>query len=117
MTDTEHFLLNCLGADYEYDLNFADKFAEDFQCDIYESVDKELLLEGAASDSRFMGINFILSEICLSTIAKATDELGLDETKFDYYINSQDTHLYYDDNEVYSWEELEALAEGESDEE
>ena len=117
MTDTEHFLLDCLGADYKYDLEFADKFAEKFQCDIYESVDKEVLLEGAASNSRFMGINFILGEICAATIAKATDELGLDEDKFDYYINAIDTHLYYDGEEVYSWDELEALAEEESNEE
>lgn len=117
MTNTEHFLLDCLGADYEYDLKFADEFAEKFQCDIYKSVDKESLLEGAASDSRFLGINFILGEICATTIAKASEELGLEEDKFDYYINSLDTHLYYDGEEVYSWEELEALAEEESDEE
>lgn len=117
MTDTEHFLLSCLGSDYQYDLEFADKFAEDFQCDIYESVDKEALLESAASNSKFMGINFILEEICVATISKATEELGLDEDKFDYYINSLDTHLYYEDEEVYSWDELEALPEDKNNEE
>lgn len=114
MTDTEHFLLNCLGADYEFDLEFADKFAEDFRCDIYDAVDKSTLLDAASSNNRFMGINFILEEICLDTINRACDELGLEEEKFDYYINALDTHLYYGEegnmSKMYSWEDLENIA-------
>ena len=55
--------------------------------------------------------NTLAFELFNEIIYKAEEELGLDTTKFTYYINgSLDTYLYYDGEKITCWEELEEIS-------
>lgn len=41
---------------------------------------------------------------------RAVEDLKLDRSLFDWYVNGLDTHLYYNKQEVLTWERLEDIA-------
>lgn len=111
--DMSEWVLECMGM-YNQS-GYLDEIAENFGVDLdYEQDTIELIqlnAEGMRNGNRGRLGDIIAQELYGMVIARAVDELGLDEDKFDYNCNgSQDTDISYDGEYVTSWEELEQIA-------
>lgn len=104
--NTKEFINNCLGL--YGNCEYLDDIQENFNVELNES-DIDEALQISPQDLS----NAITSILFDKIIDKAVEELGLNEESFDYFVNgSLDTSLYYDDEEVNDWEDLEEIANG-----
>lgn len=104
--NTIEFINSCLGL--YGNCEYLDDIQKSFNIELNES-DIDEALQISPQDLS----NAITSILFDKIIDKAVEELGLNEELFDTFINgSLDTHLYYDDEEVYDWEDLEETANG-----
>lgn len=112
--DMSEWILECMGM-YNQS-GYLDEIAKEFGVDLdYEQDTVELIqlnMEQMNNGQRGRLGDIIAGELYRMAIDRAVDELGLDEDKFEYYLNgSRDTDLLYDGEYVTSWEDLEKIAD------
>lgn len=102
------WILSCIGVPDQG--VYLEKIAENFGVDLdYDYDTVELVRQGMEMRPPHVG-DMIAKELFEMTINRAVDELGLDEDKFDYTVSGTLVELYYDGDDVYSWKDLEAIA-------
>ena len=101
--DTKNYICSCLGI--YGSCEHLDDIQDSFNIELNES-DIDEALQISPKDLS----NGIVSILFDKVKYKAVEELGLNEESFDYFINgSLDTHLYYNNQEIYDWEDLEEI--------
>lgn len=101
---TKDFLCCCLGVASEK----IDEICDNFDLYIHDTEVYEILdlLEG----TDFHKFGDLLLEHLFSQVAdRAVEELKLDRGLFDWFINGNDTHLYYSKVAIYRWEDFEHI--------
>lgn len=104
---TKDFICNCLGL-YDSACNKIDEICSNFGIDITgEEVD---VIFNNLDNSRSFG-NAIISDCYDKIIRNAVEKLGADETLFEKDVNDYCSYLFYNDDSIYTWRELEELIE------
>ena len=97
----QDFVLSCLGA-YEYDMALCDQWEEDFDVSIDDMLNEDDIKDLAGCGNL---TNAILSVMADYIICKYAKEFGVEEERFDYYINARASDIYVK-NKDGAWEEV-----------
>ena len=108
--EMSEWILSCIGVPNQG--VYLDKIVEKFGVDLdYDYDTVELVRQGMEIDEKHPHVgDMIARELFDMTIDRAINELGLDEDKFDYTCSGTLVELYYDGEDVDSWEALEEIA-------
>lgn len=108
----ENFILNAVSCDSPRIIEFIDGLLESFELDAYNAVDRYTLLDALFNASDHCPLNavirMIFEHIIKVSVADLEDDYDIDGSKFSYYVNMADSHLYFDDEEVFSREDVAA---------
>ncbi len=102
--ETRDFICACLGVASQK----VDEICDNFGVDIKED-DFERIILNCANDLNRFGDSLIL-HLYLQIIKTAISKLSLTLSKFDYFINGADSHLYYDKQPIYGWGDLQYIS-------
>lgn len=110
MEEMGEWILKCIGVPDQG--VYLEKIAENFGVDLdYDYDTVELVRQGMEIDKKHPHVGDIIArELFEMAIDRAVDELELDADKFDYTVSGTLVELYYDGKDVYSWEDLETIA-------
>lgn len=91
-----------------------DTITTNFDVELEDS-DIEETIQDNSSDLANVG-NALIECLYYKVADKGAEEYGLKIQKFSHYLNMQDSHIYYDGEEIYSIDDLERLSEEQSEE-
>lgn len=83
-----------------------DEICDNFGIDISDENIYEALGACPRDDYRSFG-NILISDLYAQVVSEWAEQL--DEEKFDWYVNGDDSHLYYDGEEVWSCDDLQEI--------
>lgn len=106
MNEKDNILL-CLGIGTCDDI--LDTIGENFGVEL-EDTDIEETIQEYSSSLGYVG-NALIECLYEKVADKGVEEYGLERHLFTYYINMQDSHLYYDGDHIYNTDDLERLSE------
>lgn len=108
--NTNDFIAKCvLGIPCEKIDKLCDEFDVDFSDDDVEEI-LDLCSGDCFNNNHYSEVgNMLIERIFKNIIDKHNDVL--DEEKFDYYINCDDSHLYYDGERICSQNDLDEIME------
>lgn len=101
--ETRDFICVCLGVASQK----VDEICDKFNMDI-DQEDVTTILDTISYYNQFG--DALISYLFEQIIEDSVQDFDLDRSKFDYFSNGADSHLYYDKQPIYGWGDLQYIS-------